>query len=256
MKQNMKRVLLVLCMITCLFSLAACAKKSEVEELDAVTATDICQATEEMLKNLTALTPEEMEVLEKDWTKSKNNVMLGGLSTWKNIQQDTGDFVGIISSVAEEVDDGYICTVQANFSKRQVEYKLYVTSDLQEITSMSFSPEYTVREKMVKAVMNTLMGMGTVFSVLIFISFLIGCFKYINIFEKKFNGNKKAPEAVSIPVPAPLPVTEVYQEEEPADDLELVAVITAAIAAAQGSAVEGLVVRSIKRAPAAKWKRA
>jgi hypothetical protein len=48
----------------------------------------------------------------------------------------------------------------------------------------------------------------------------------------------------------------VEEEEELVDDLELVAVITAAIAAATNSSTDGLVVRSIKRAPAAKWKRA
>ena len=44
---------------------------------------------------------------------------------------------------------------------------------------------------------------------------------------------------------------------EYSDDLELVAVITAAIAASMGStSTDGLVVRSIRRKPGAKWKRA
>ena len=38
---------------------------------------------------------------------------------------------------------------------------------------------------MYKAVMNTIIGMGTVFIVLIFISFIIGLFKYISVFENK-----------------------------------------------------------------------
>lgn len=256
MKQNMKRVLLALCIITCLFSLAACAKNSGSEELDAMTAAGICQAAEGMLESFTALTPEEMALYEKNWAKSKDNVLLEGLSSWKNVQKDTGDFVSIISSVAEETDDGYICTVQAEFTKRQVEYKLYFTADLQDIESMSFSPEYMVSEKMSKALMNTLMGMGTVFAVLIFISFLIGCFKYINVFEQKLKGKEDSQAAEAAPAPAPLPVAEVCQEEEMVDDLELVAVITAAIAAAGDTVAEGLVVRSIKRAPASKWKRA
>ena len=33
--------------------------------------------------------------------------------------------------------------------------------------------------------MNTIIGMGTVFIVLIFISFIIGLFKYISVFENK-----------------------------------------------------------------------
>jgi hypothetical protein len=40
------------------------------------------------------------------------------------------------------------------------------------------------------------------------------------------------------------------------DNMELVAVITAAIAASTGSSPSSLVVRSIKRAPASKWKNA
>ena len=45
-------------------------------------------------------------------------------------------------------------------------------------------------------------------------------------------------------------------EEDLTDDLELVAVITAAIAASENTSADGLVVRSIRRAPGNKWKRA
>lgn len=57
--------------------------------------------------------------------------------------------------------------------------------------------------------------------------------------------------------PAPAPVQEaVPVEEDLTDDLELVAVITAAIAASENTSADGLVVRSIRRAPGNKWKRA
>ncbi|MFR5731673.1 MAG: OadG family transporter subunit [Clostridium sp.] len=58
-----------------------------------------------------------------------------------------------------------------------------------------------------------------------------------------------APTASIAPVAAPA-----AEEEELVDDLELVAVITAAIAASTNSSTDSLVVRSIKRAPGAKWK--
>ena len=61
----------------------------------------------------------------------------------------------------------------------------------------------------------------------------------------------EAPAAAPAPVAAPA-----AEEEELVDDLELVAVITAAIAASTNSSTDSLVVRSIKRAPGAKWKRA
>ena len=53
------------------------------------------------------------------------------------------------------------------------------------------------------------------------------------------------------PAAAPVAV-----EEELVDDLELVAVISAAIAAYTGTSSDGFVVRSIKRSTTNKWKKA
>ena len=101
-----------------------------------------------------------------------------------------------------------------------------------------------------KALLNTLLGMGTVFFVLIFICLLISCFKYIPKLPDKFS-KKAAPEPAKA---APAPVTAALEEEaEAEDDLELVAVITAAVAASMGSSTDGFVVRSIKRASNRKW---
>jgi len=75
-----------------------------------------------------------------------------------------------------------------------------------------------------------LLGMGVVFSVLIILLAVLSVFKLI--FYKKPSANeksaneKKAPAPAPAPEPAPAPV-----ESAPADDAELVAVITAAIAA-------------------------
>lgn len=99
-----------------------------------------------------------------------------------------------------------------------------------------------------RALMNTLIGMGTVFIVLIFISYIISLFKYINQVD-----TKKPVEAAPAPV---IPVIEEAEEpeEELVDDTELVAVITAAIAAYAGTSSEGFQVRSIKRAAKSTWK--
>ena len=83
--------------------------------------------------------------------------------------------------------------------------------------------------------LNTLLGMGTVFVVLIFISFIISLFKYI------------APKTKAAPVQAAPEEEEEYEEDD--QDI-LVAVITAALHAtlsARGEDPEGFVVRSIRR---------
>jgi sodium pump decarboxylase gamma subunit len=122
---------------------------------------------------------------------------------------------------------------------------------------MSFTPKYSLGENMSRAALNTLLGMGTVFVVLVFLSLLISCFKFISIAEQKIKAkNTPVQASAQAPVSVAAPEVPAAEEEELVDDLELVAVITAAIAAATNSSTDGLVVRSIKRAPAAKWKRA
>ena len=98
----------------------------------------------------------------------------------------------------------------------------------------------TVGDQITTAGLNSIMSMAIVFAVLIFISFLIGCFKLIG------NVQKKQPEPGETTSEVIETVT--AEEENLADDLELVAVVTAAIAAAsEQESTDGLVVRSIIR---------
>jgi len=108
-------------------------------------------------------------------------------------------------------------------------------------------------EKLGNAGLNTLMGMGVVFAVLILISLVISAFGLIN----KAEARKKAaaPAAVS-PAPAVQAPAVEQQEEDLTDDLELVAVIAAAIAASENTSPDGLVVRSIRKVSSRnQWKR-
>lgn len=96
-----------------------------------------------------------------------------------------------------------------------------------------------------RALLNTVMGMGTVFIVLIFIAWVISLFKYLNKPVKKVETQETAAPVNNV-------VTQIEEPEELSDDSELVAVITAAIAAyesaAGGVSNSGFRVRSIKRA--------
>lgn len=94
-----------------------------------------------------------------------------------------------------------------------------------------------------QALLNTLMGIGTVFLVLWFISFIISLFDNFN----KLTAPKKTEPQKEVPVIAAAEPEE-EPEEELSDDEALVAVISAAVAAYQGTSAEGFQVRSIKRA--------
>lgn len=97
---------------------------------------------------------------------------------------------------------------------------------------------------------NTLMGMGTVFVMLIFISLLISLFEYIPKLEEKIKHIGKKPEPVKEVEPVKVVEGSQLQTVTPQEDEQLVAVITAAIMASYGSnavSADKLVVRSIHR---------
>lgn len=98
------------------------------------------------------------------------------------------------------------------------------------------------------AVSNTIMGVSIVFFVLVSLSFLIYLFRFIPMLEDKLT-KKKTVESVKQEVPVETPV----EEKELVDDLELVAVITAAIAASEGKDPGQYIVRSIKKVHRNQW---
>ncbi len=254
MKQNRKRVVLGICMAVCLLSLSACgAANGKSSSVDPSMASALEQQTAGLLENIASIPAAQMSMVIEQNRAGGAEALAAGLESYQTMADDLGAFVSTGDGTVEETADGYSITVNSQFAKRQVEFEITLDKDMVNITSMSFNPVYTTGEKLSKAGMNTLMGMGTVFIVLIFISLLIGCFRYINQWEEKMK-NKKSGGAAPAVSPAAAPA--VRTDDNLVDDLELVAVITAAIAASENTSADGLVVRSIRRASAGKWKRA
>ena len=127
------------------------------------------------------------------------------------------------------------------FDKRNADFVFVYTiiGDSMKLTGMNVNPIYTKGEIFKKAGLNVITGMLTVFSVLILISLIIYAFNIFPYLEEK----KKAKVNLEEPI---------FAEDEEADldlssDLELVAVITAAICAAGEMTTDDFVVRHIKR---------
>lgn len=290
MKQNMKKILLVLCMAVCFFALSACSGNKAAEEpipKDFKTALE--ESSVRILEEYNSSDEPALEFKLRRAQAQKDMVEEAAIVSWQGSKPDLGELRSIDSTTVERIsEDSYQVTVHASFEKRGLTLVMsaeeifgsdgMITLDWTEIV---FSPDFTMGEKMTRAGLNTLMGMGTVFLVLIFISFIISGFKYINKFEAGLKAKQAAKEAAAqapaesapavsaAPVPAavpsaPAPAAEPVlaapvpadEDENLADDLELVAVITAAISTASSIPVEGLVVRSIRRKSGAKWKNA
>ena len=142
-----------------------------------------------------------------------------------------------------------------DFVKKDIQYQLGTNPYTPE--EMVVSAVYSKKELMGQAGMNTLLGMGTVFVVLIFISFIISLFKFLpKLFSKKEKESKedkpKQNALAGSTVPSPIPSFIPVGAENLVNDEELVAVITAAIYAAEAAngnsdSKDKLIVRSIKR---------
>ncbi|WP_286080363.1 OadG family protein [Parablautia intestinalis] len=239
----MKKWLLVLGMITCMIGLTACAQKEEVKPL-------MTQEEADTLGRQIAETINQYVILQAR-DQVTDQVILSAMDSWEAAAEDMGDYVEIIGVESELDEEDGVIDVRVKGSVREAIVEIVIDKNM--ISSISTNVEYTFGEKMEKAALNTLLGMGTVFCVLILISLIIGCFGFIPKIQAKLT---KAPAKQEVKVaPVTAPAAQV-PEKDLTDDLELVAVIAAAVAASEGaSSTDSFVVRSIRRA-GNKWQRA
>jgi len=244
-------------MSLCLFALTACSGSGDVEvTIEEEAISNMQMLAENYINAFSEMTDEDLATQMAAATKSKDYTMETAFKSWESVKDDLGALVSYETATVTLGDEGYIARMNAVYEQRNMEMTLMVDEEFTEIQGVSFSPEYTTGEKMTKAGMNTLMGMGVVFVVLIFISWVIGMFKYISVFEAKMKAKNAPAPAAPAPAAAPAPVAApVVEEEEYVDDTELISVIAAAIAASEGkTSANGLVVRSIKRVPNRSWR--
>ncbi|MCM1065419.1 MAG: OadG family protein [Eubacterium sp.] len=261
----MKKFLTLLCMIACIFGLTACGGEEELSEREQAKL-EVAQdrVVNQVIPMFVSLMDDEMAGYFDGYTLDEITYIMGAeyqlnmtgyavtnaIESFHSAKDQTGTIP--ISSLQQPSDvqaridgDTIIVEVTLQGEKKDAVAEVIVTNDMfYSVESASLNPVSTMGDLMTKAAFNTLIGMGTVFTVLILISLIISCFGVIPRLQAKM-AKKPAVEAVES-----APAQSVVQEEvlDETDDLELVAVIAAAIAACQGAAsTDGFVVRSIRR---------
>lgn len=178
-----------------------------------------------------------------------------GFAAYEAVAEDLGGYVSTLSYGTPEVSkDEVSLDVTVQYENREAVISLTFDED-SVVQSVDVSPRYSMSEILYKALMNTILGMGTVFIVLIFISLVIYCFNFIPAIQAKFGRKKKEEPPKAEPAALSEEPAAENIEEELADDTELVAAITAAICAYEGTSADGFVVRSIRRAARPSWNR-
>lgn len=279
----MKKFFAVLCMITCIFGLTACGKQ---EAVSAATENNIEVAkflsTEFMIpymsnffqddiakEYLAEYDKEEMEYIFQQVFINATSMyaqygmdmgvqelsidgsgILGGVSSFNSAYDAIGDVVELGEATAEVHGDEIIITVPVTGTNKNANAEVIFSNDLfLTIKACALNVESSFGELMEKAALNTLLGMGTVFVVLILISFIISLFAFLPKPGTKKAGKSSKEEIKKEAVDNT--IAQIIEKEEAAEminDHELVAVIAAAIAASEGAATtDGFFVRSIRK---------
>ena len=255
-----KRISLLICMLLMILSFTGCASEKTPLEYDQTSVEQVTEflisycmsADETVVEEWKSMTETEMELqLIQAGLPLTPESFIGAMESWNAGIEECGAYIQHGEYTYEASEDTLEVSTSVLYEEREADIVFLFDENLY-LETMTVNAHFSLGEILQKAGLNTILGMGTVFAVLIFIAFIISLFKYISVIESalKNKNNKKSEEVSTTKAESPeVPVV----EENLSDDLELVAVIAAAIAAAEGTSTDSFVVRSIKRRPSNKW---
>ncbi len=236
----------------CVLAMTACgSSKEETSSLtmpDEASQQSLIESFGTVLQNVSQLD----EASIKSYMEGDDAFSAAAASAWDTSGSSLGDYVETKDGKLEIEDDTYVVTIDAKFEKRDADC-VFTLDKSGNPTSVSIDPVYSMGEKMAQAAQNTVMGIGIVFIMLIFLSFLISLMRFIPKLEAALAKKNKAPEQEK---PAPVVAVPEVEEEVVIDDGELIAVIAAAIAASENTSTDSFVVRSIRKSKKGNWHRA
>ena len=236
-------------MVICLSFLCACGSTSNTKYGD-YTKKQLASAVESTAEQLNGMSAKEVKQYYSHYTseaknadtdtdKDKDEMYASLFKSWSEVlSANVGSFQGYKSFDVIKSGKTVTATLKMQYEKRDVELVYTFNSYNMKVTAINANVVYSISETMAKAGLNTLMGMGTVFAILILISLLIYALRIIPYIEsKKQRAALNETEENSDQKP----------EQEDMDSTELIAVITAAVSAQTGASTDDFVVRSIKR---------
>lgn len=177
------------------------------------------------------------------------------IEAWKAGVKECGKLKSVGRYKVETSNSGAVLSTKATFEKRKGDVSFSFDRKM-NLNSITISAHYSTAEILEKAGLNTVLGMGTVFVVLIFISFIISLFKFIPAIERKFLKNTEVQAKSALAESEEVDMvsdTARIPGQDKDNNSELAAVIGAAIAAAEGRSADGFIVRSVKRRKTNKW---
>lgn len=260
----MKRVAAAL-IAACLMSLSACQATQEEDVKAPEIATDGTPVEDAMAQSIKLSAAQtlgatmEQLIVQEALSEAQGDMASAGLYNAQiEVRHELGEVKAVDIDNATVVllaDGSYTVMMPVTFTEGAKQYVLNLNMATQEIktefTAISSENDGAAGGSLMEsAVVYSAIGIGTVFAVLIFISLLIACFKFIHKWETGLKAAAEPSKAQAEPVKAAASVNTIAApaaDEDLSGDAELAAVIAAAIAAYEGTSSNGLVVRSIRR---------
>jgi len=272
---RMKKLLTILLMLTCVLGLTACGQEAKPKfhydemsmlqvagnSLEIINGVSALVSVEQIDEQFGTLNDDELELLaDKVYNygyeesgvpsgpKTTGKAFVNGMRSYRSSLDEIGEITSVDIANYEMVqkDKELIVTIPLKGSIHNGSFEVIFDKNL-HATSFTTNVEYSLAESMQKAAMNTAIGMGTVFVMLIVIMIIIYGFAIIPKIQASAEAKKQAKTTTEESVDNAIQGI-VEREDVATDDLELIAVIAAAIAASEGaSSTDGFVVRSIRR---------
>lgn len=253
-------------MLLMILSFTGCASEETTLEYDQASVEQVteflisyCMSTDEAtIEEWKSMTETEMELqLIQAGLPLTPESFIGAMESWQAGIEECGAYIQHGEYTYEASEDELEVSTNVLYEEREATI-VFLFDDNLYLESMTVNAQLSLGEILQKAGLNTILGMGTVFAVLIFLAFLISMMKYIpNLLEMFTKKDAENAQPVAEVVQQSTPVVEPTKpavKVDTVDDLELIAVITAAIAAQEGTTTDGFVVRSIRRRPSNKWR--
>ncbi len=238
MKHILNRICSIALLASVLLLYTSCPAAASAQEADAGMKAGLISTAESISQAILELDQDEID----SYKAAGDEFTVSAMEAWESARDELGEFKSLSkSSVVEELSDGYSVRIPAEFSNYSAEL-VYLYDETGVPRSLSIDIQYPMSVLLQRAGMNTIMGMGIVFLMLIFLTLVISLFRFIGKMEEKNQTEGKVLPEPAEPMSVPQPVVAVQ------DDRELIAVIAAAIAAYEGTSTDSFVVRSVRRA--------
>ena len=160
------------------------------DKVDDTVKSTLVTTAEGLTDAIVQLKDEEIE----NYMSSGDDFTTSAMQSWQTSKDELGakkDSNG--ETTVTFKDDQYTVTVPLKFEKAEANF-VYVFDSQGTPTSMSVDVQYGMGKTLQRAGLNTLMGIGTVFVMLILLSLLISLFRFIPNPEQRKQQKQKQPK--------------------------------------------------------------